>query len=218
MRLEDIPDFPLNNIITKSLPLEGVTLEDLSSQWERDADREYGEWLELEKEDAELDLTFALRSLQLSEWGKKAAEVELARDFEAEGNSVVVFTCFKKSGEWVANRLGCPFISSDMTGDERQEAIEAFQANRIHHLVIMTAAGGEGISLHDLHGRPRASIINLNYNIVQVVQTLGRICRDGALSPANQYFAFASGCEYEDRIRRVIDRRRKELATLTLNN
>ena len=53
-------------------------------------------------------------------------------------------------------------------------------------------AGGESISLHDLNGRPRASVISPSFSAREIIQACGRTPRAGALSPAVQYIVFAA--------------------------
>lgn len=54
----------------------------------------------------------------------------------------------------------------------------------------------EGISLHDLHGRPRISLISPNFQARTLIQALGRISRVGAVTPALQRLIYCAGtCE-----------------------
>ena len=56
------------------------------------------------------------------------------------------------------------------------------------------AAGGAGVSLHDVRGEfPRASIISPSFNVVDLVQTLGRVYRNGMKTPCVQHVLIAEG-------------------------
>ena len=77
--------------------------------------------------------------------------------------------------------------------DDRQDIIDAFQRDEEHVLVINTAAGGTGISLHDINGnRQRISLISPTFNVKDHLQALGRIHRNGAKSDAIQKILVAS--------------------------
>ena len=64
-------------------------------------------------------------------------------------------------------------------------------------------AGGVGISLHDLYGVPRMSIISPSWASIDVKQALGRIHRSGALSPSIQRIVYVAKT-YEEEICKLI--------------
>jgi hypothetical protein len=54
----------------------------------------------------------------------------------------------------------------------------------------------EGISLHDLYGIPRVSLISPPWSSTQLIQNIGRISRAGAKTPALQRLIYcAKTCE-----------------------
>jgi hypothetical protein len=71
-------------------------------------------------------------------------------------------------------------------------------------MICNIAAGGVGVSLHDLNGNfPRASIVSPNYSAYQLVQALGRVWRQGGLTKSYQRIVFAAGTIEEQACRRV---------------
>ena len=124
----------------------------------------------------------------------------------AEEKSVVVFLNFRESVNRLWDMLS-PMSPSIIIGDQLEEEREmnrkAFQENRAKVCICTFGAGGLGLDLHDLNGRPRISIINPTWSAVQLVQALGRIHRAGALSPAIQKLVYAAGTVEEDVAKRV---------------
>lgn len=77
--------------------------------------------------------------------------------------------------------------------------IDAFQANTKRVIVCNMAAGGVGISLHDIHGNhERVSIISPSYSAIQFVQALGRIHRAQGKTPCSQYIVYCAGTIEEE--------------------
>ena len=105
-----------------------------------------------------------------------------------EGHNAAVFLNFKESIRWLQERLTVPstLITGDLKDSEREAARAAFQSNTVPIIIATHGAGGTGIDLHDLNGRPRVSFISPCFSTVQFIQTLGRIHRAGGLSPAIQ--------------------------------
>src|SRR5690606_3275477 len=68
-----------------------------------------------------------------------------------DGQQVVVFSASKQlirvlAEEMTKKKLGFVTISGDVTGDDRQAAMDAFQAGKVQ-FCLLTQAGGEGITL-----------------------------------------------------------------------
>ena len=95
-------------------------------------------------------------------------------------------------------------IRGGQSAKARQAAIDAFQNDTARIIVCNIAAGGVGVSLHDLNGKhARESFISPNYNAIQIHQSLGRIYRAGAASDAVQKVVFAAGTIEEVACERV---------------
>jgi hypothetical protein len=97
---------------------------------------------------------------------------------------------------------------------EREAGIAAFQGNRARVLIANLAAGGVGISLHDLHGtHPRTALILPGNDPRLLKQALGRVWRQGG-SPSLQRILYAAGTVEE----RLADRMEQKLRNLDLLN
>lgn len=146
--------------------------------------------------DARADkLTLVLRYRQLTEMYKVILLGDLVTEHLAKGENVVVFVNFTATLEALAKKLKTTcVIHGGQKADDRQKNIDDFQADRQRVIVCNVQAGGESISLHDLHGRyPRVSLICPTYRAISLVQVLGRIHRAGAKSPAINYLIHAAG-------------------------
>lgn len=203
----DLPGFPDNYVTTVQLPM--LCPMDIDDIWE-----------ELQQKkllDEPLPLVEQLRIRQEVELFKIPSLVEMTKDAVAEGNNVVLFLNFRDSID-VALKGLISLEARALTGDtndyERLKLIGDFQSNKLNVLVCQARAGGEGISLHDVNGRPRVSLINPSYSATELIQCLGRIHRAGSQSPAVQKLCFAEGSEVESRIRRQVQNKLSNLEAL----
>lgn len=132
--------------------------------------------------------------------------VEKILDHRDENKSVAVFVNYRSTVEAIVKRvedvLGkntCAVVQGGQKDRERQENIDAFQANTKRVIVCNMAAGGVGISLHDIHGdHERVSIISPSYSAIQFVQALGRIHRAQGKTPCSQYIVYCAGTIEEE--------------------
>ena len=137
--------------------------------------------------DSEHVLVNILRARQLAESFKVPDIAEMTEDFIDGGNSVVIFVNFTDTVNALCQRLDCPKIDGNQNAAQRQEAIDNFQNDIFPCIVVNIAAGGTGLSLHDVRGeRPRISLICPTFNAKDYQQVLGRIHRNGAKSDAVQ--------------------------------
>jgi len=162
-------------------------------------------------------LTAMLRARQVSETQKLPAVYDMACDALEDGRSVVIGVNFGDSIRSLVKMFGkVPVVTihGDQTAAERQEAIDLFQANRVHVMILNMAAGGVGVSLHDLHGRPRTSIACPGEDARLLRQFLGRVWRAGGVSGSVQHIVYARGTVEE----RVAARQEDKLRRLTVFN
>lgn len=217
VRISDIPDFPETTISAETYEIDDKKLSKIYSQMEQelinlqeriDRNRRSQEERGLVGRTSEDSaITIMLRARQQAELLKVPVLAELAEDAIAEGNSVAVFLNFNDSlrslGERLAGHQPC-FIHGTQSSEEREEAIQAFQSDSVRLIIANTAAGGVGVSLHDIQGRyPRVSLISPAYSAVNIVQCLGRVHRAGAKTPSIQKLVFASGCIEEEACKAV---------------
>jgi len=165
-------------------------------------------------EDSDWVLVNLLRARQLAESLKAKDTADMAKDYVEQGHSVVLFVNFTETAETLQQLLKCPAIVGGQTADERQKIIDDFQDDKEHVIVVNIAAGGTGISLHDINGnRQRISLISPTFNVKDHLQALGRIHRNGAKSDAIQKILVASD-SIEEHVMRVVEQKSDNLNTL----
>ena len=155
-----------------------------------------------------------LRSRQLAESFKVPDLAEMAQDLINEGNSVVLFVNFRETVDALTKKLNCGRIDGGQSAKERQKVIDDFQSDKTNVVVANIAAGGTGLSLHDINGnRPRVSLICPTFNAKEYVQTLGRIFRNGAKSDSLQKVLVAAD-SVEETVMTSINSKLKNLEAL----
>ena len=165
-------------------------------------------------EDSEWVLVNLLRARQLAESLKAKDMADMAKDYVEQGHSVVLFVNFTDTANTLSTLLECKKIVGGQTASERQQIIDDFQDDKEHIIVVNTAAGGTGISLHDINGnRQRISLISPTFNVKDHLQALGRIHRNGAKSDAIQKILVASD-SIEEHVMRVVEQKSDNLNTL----
>jgi superfamily II DNA or RNA helicase len=120
---------------------------------------------------------------------------------------------FKDSMNYINQHLKekCSLIHGGQTLEERDKNIKDFQTNKTKVIISIIQAGGVGISLHDLHGRPRMSIISPSWSGTDMVQALGRIHRAGSKSRAVQRIVYIAK-SYEEKICETVGEKLKVLS------
>lgn len=141
-------------------------------------------------------LTEITKARQLLECIKIPIIHELIQEYHENGYNVVVFLNYTESIHTLAKLLKTDsIINGEKTTEEINENIKKFQNNETN-ILICNSMMTDGMSLHDLHGVPRVSLISPSFSAIQLIQNLGRISRAGAKTPALQRIIFCSGtCE-----------------------
>jgi len=164
-----------------------------------------------ESEFAAVDI---LRARQLAESFKAPDIVEMAEDLLEQQNSVVIFVNFRETAAAISTALKCPVIEGGQTAADRQSIVDRFQKDEIHCIVVNIAAGGTGLSLHDINGnRARVTLISPSFNAKDFQQVLGRIHRNGAKSDAVQKVLVAAG-SIEEAVMKSVQKKIENLETL----
>ena len=215
MRIADLGDaFPRNKVIAEGYMLDAARMAEVDAAYEavRHINARLGQ-LKTREEVAE-GLAKLVRAMQHVELLKAPIFVELIQDALESNCSVAVFVKFLATLDEIAGALACTcVIQGKQSLEERAAHIAAFQANEQHLILCQFAAAGTGVSLHDLHGRPRISLLSPTYNAVDLLQALGRIHRAGAQTPALQKIVFVSGT-IEDSIKENFKSKISSLNTL----
>ena len=141
--------------------------------------------------------------------------VDMIEDLFDEGKSVAVFVNFTDTATAISKRLNkmkkfhgqLGFILGGQGDKERQNDIDDFQDDRKRVIICNIAAGGVGVSLHDIRGKfPRCAVISPTWSHVNFQQTLGRVWRVGGLSKSYQRICYAAKCIEETICRKVQDK------------
>lgn len=182
VRTEDIPGFPECDIQSELYDLEENKIIDELYEEMSEAITELDR-----KSEGDLvanhPLTKILRARQRLELLKVPILCELARDYQANGYSVVIGVNFQQTLTEIRRRLGWScFIDGTPAGVRlRQQNIDDFQINKETGLVMNIKAGGISVSLQDLHGdHPRVGFAVPGFSAVDLIQFFGRLPRDGA--------------------------------------
>jgi hypothetical protein len=163
-----------------------------------------------EEAEEELMIVKMLRARQLAEAAKVPDIIEMVGDALSEGYSVVVFVNFTDTVHSLKSFFGsdAAVVVGGQSSTFREINVQDFQTNRKRLIICNTAAGGVGVSLHDTDGNyPRMSFISPTFNSKEYTQTLGRIHRVGAKSPATQRILVASGTIEEYVLTRMEEKR-----------
>ena len=155
-----------------------------------------------------------LRARQIAESFKLHDIASQAKDLLDQDFNVVIFVNFKDSVNVLCQQLKCGRIDGSQSGEERQQVIDDFQSDKTHVVVANIAAGGTGVSLHDVNGkRPRISLISPTFSAKDHLQTLGRIHRNGAKSDTVQKILVAAD-SIEEKVMETINRKLNNLEAL----
>lgn len=164
---------------------------------------------ELQRELAEPHLSMALR--QAAELVKAEEMASMAGDLHREGRHVALFLNHTASIDRVAELLGADIL--DGRTADRELVKRRFQNNEHPFLAVQTQAGGTGLSLHDLHGVPRAALISPPWSAQQFRQILGRVDRANQVSLPVQVVVTARGT-VEERVGTALKRKLDNLDAL----
>lgn len=149
-----------------------------------------------EKGQAISSLIINTRDRQRSELLKVSSMVDKTNELLETGRSVVVFLNFTQSIRAFKKMIHRDIWYRELVGGlgkKVDEVIKDFQTNKVRLLIVQTDAGSESIDLHDLDGNfPRATVISPGYSARKLIQTLGRVDRNGAMSDCVQFIVFTT--------------------------
>lgn len=151
-----------------------------------------------------------------SEIAKVPALVEKAQMELEEGRSVAIFLNFTEARERIMALLKTDCgIFGGQDAQKREEAMRRFQSDASRVIVVMSAAGGTGVSLHDVNGEfPRTALICPDNNAVTLGQVLGRVHRAGGKSRSRQIIVYAADTIEEA----ICENVRQKLSAITTVN
>lgn len=212
--LEDIPNFPEQTL--------DVIRIDLDKRSRDEINKCYHEMSERMKTRAKSELAEIGKCRERVEFSKADAIAELAQSHLSNNKSVVIFCNYTTARNRIVQTLAREGIEvgqiyGGQKDEDRQKAIDKFQANQLHVMIVMTAAGGAALSLHDTrHERQRVSLITPSFNAAEVRQALGRIRRCNGTS-VEQYFVLAAKT-IEDQVSRKLEAKLNNIDTINDND
>lgn len=202
IRINDLGDaFPETLITAEAYEIDAKKLKKIYKEMEQQLAR-LQKRISKGGDGEDTPLVVMLRARQQAELLKVPTLCELAEDGIAEGNSIALFVNFNDTLRSLAEKLKRhkpALVSGGQSAAEREAGIARFQSDATRVIICNVAAGGVGISLHDLRGvYPRISLISPAYSAINIVQCLGRVHRAGGKSKSIQKIVFAAGCVEEE--------------------
>jgi len=193
---DTIPNFPESQIIAECYDMEEESrnkIDTLYAEMKAELNR-LNKKEKRSKKDSTTQLTAILRARQKIELVKVPLFIDMIEEGIENGMSVVVFVNFTETLETIAKRLNTKcIVNGKVKDDERQKNIDDFQSDSSRVILVNIAAGGAGLSLHDLNGKyPRLALISPSYSAVQMRQATGRVWRDSAKSKSIQKIVFVA--------------------------
>jgi superfamily II DNA or RNA helicase len=214
---DTIPNFPESQIIAECYDMEEEAQRKINSIYD-EMENELAKLqkkIKKEKNDSAHELTAILRARQKVELVKVPLFVEMIEEALENNMSVVVFVNFTETIEALSKRLNTTCIVNGVVSDtERQKNIDDFQSDKQRVILVNIAAGGAGLSLHDLHGNhPRTALISPSYSAVLMRQATGRVWRDSAKSKSLQKIVFVAKT-VEERVCKTVNEKLKNMDLL----
>lgn len=204
---DTIPNFPESQIIAECYDMEEDSRKKINSVYDEMNKELSGleKKLKKDKKKNSSKLTAILRARQKVELIKVPLFIEMIEEGIESGMSVVAFFNFTETIDAISKRLNTKCIVNGKTKDEdRQKNIDNFQSDKERVILINIAAGGAGLSLHDINGKyPRLALISPSYSAVLMRQATGRVWRDSAKSKSIQKIIFVSNTVEEEVCRSV---------------
>jgi len=158
-----------------------------------------------------------LRYRQHAELLKVKVLAEMASEYLYEGKAVIVFVNFRETLRYLAeilNTRSMIFGDQERFGLPRDAVVDAFQAGKTKILLCMANAGGQSISLHDVHGlAQRISLICPTYDPVVLQQVLGRTYRAGGKTVPIMKLVYA-GKTVEEKVAETVNRKLDNISAL----
>jgi superfamily II DNA or RNA helicase len=218
IRREDIKEFPDCDIMAEAYDIDESSQAELNAVY-KEMEKELILLKAKSKTVQEYQasaMVAQLRARQKAELIKVPLFVDMVEEALEDGMSVVLFVNFSDTVRALSKRLDTNCIVwGNNKGDERERHVDDFQSDRKRVIIVNSAAGGVGLSLHDLNGNyPRLAIISPHPSAVVLKQCLGRVWRTGGKTKSLQKIVFVAGTVEEQ----VCDKLKTKLDHLDLIN
>lgn len=212
---DTIPNFPVSEIIADCYEMDKEESDKINAAY----DEMRLELLRIErllkKDKKSSELTAILRARQKVEMLKVPLLLEMIEDGIENNMSIVVFVNFTETINALSERLNTKCIVNGVVSDKkRQQAIDDFQADKERIILVNIAAGGAGLSLHDLNGKyARLALICPSYSAVLMRQSTGRVWRDSAKTKSIQKIVFVANT-VEEQVCKIVNQKLENLDLL----
>lgn len=212
---DTIPNFPESQISAETYEMDKEDVDKINNVY----DEMRLELLKIEKllkkDKGQTKMTAILRARQKVEMFKVPLIIEMAEEAIENGMSVAIFCNFTETINALSDRLNTKCIVNGVVSDKkRQQAVDDFQADKERIILINIAAGGAGLSLHDLNGKyPRISLICPSYSAVLMRQSTGRVWRDSAKTKSIQKIVFVANT-IEEEVCKIVNQKLENLDLL----
>jgi len=212
---DTIPDFPESQISAETYEMDNKDVTDINKVY----DEMQLELLKIEKvtkrDKGQTKMTAILRARQKVEMIKVPLIIEMAEEAIENKMSVVIFCNFTETINALSERLNTKCIINGVVSDKkRNKAIDDFQDDKERIILVNIAAGGAGLSLHDLNGNyPRMSLICPSYSAVLMRQATGRVWRDSAKTKSIQKIVFVADT-IEEQVCKIVNQKLENLDLL----
>lgn len=183
VRVSDIPNFPKRDISAELYDIGEVNKINSLYTEMAIALRRLDKKMEGDKS-PDSPITKILRARQKIELLKVPVAAELASDYLDKGYSIGIFVNFRQTLDELSKRFrdAC-VVYGGQSDNFRTYNIARFQDNAARLILIMSEAGGVGLSLPDLDGKhPRGGLVFPTDKAVTMRQIFGRFHRDDSLS------------------------------------
>lgn len=194
VRVSDIPGFPKRDITAELYDVEDCNQINRYYQDVAGALQTLHGRMALDRA-PESAITSLLRARQKIELLKVPVATELATDYLDKGYSIGIFVNFRQTLDELLWRFpDASVIQGGQLNHVRDTNIDRFQTNVARLILIMSEAGGVGLSLPDLSGvNPRVGLVMPTDKAVTMRQIFGRFHRDDSKSNCFYRVLLASG-------------------------
>jgi SWI/SNF-related matrix-associated actin-dependent regulator 1 of chromatin subfamily A len=133
------------------------------------------------------------------------ALLEMVESFEEAEEPVVVFSAHRAPIEALEGREGWKIIMGDTPHDEREMAVNLFQAGVLKGIACTIKAGGVGITLTKAS---KMIFCDLEWTPALNAQAEDRICRIGQTASNLQYIRLVSDCAMDIHVLNLLDKKK----------
>ena len=117
----------------------------------------------------------------------------LAEDILEQGDSVVIFTEFRESANYLAEKFGTRAYTGEVKQEQRDQLVQDFQNKKTRIFVGTIKAGGLGLTLTT---SSYLIMVDLPYTIGDYEQSQDRVHRIGQTRPVTIYTLYAYDIDY----------------------